>query len=617
MKLRYYLFSLLVCVGATSCEDLLDTAPTNFVAPTYETIGELETGLAGVYDVLGNRAVYGDVLPYWLNVSTDISYTNTGQLNTTAYVYTPADAQITDFWKVLYQGIYRANLVLAKVDNPELDETRRNRIKGQALFLRAYYYYLLASNFGDVPLLLTESPDIDNVNVPRSPVREVYDLIVRDMTEAEALVEEAVNLNGGGRVSRSAVQGILARVHLTMAGYPLNDRSQYAEALKWARKVKDSGMHALNPDYSDVFIKYARDEYDIRESIWEVEFHGLLSAGLQEYTYYVGVRGGIRSADPVIGRSSAQVLATKKLYDLYEKAPVEEGVPLNSPDMRRDWNIATFTYAGNPGVKTHNPDLWRRTMGKWRREYETLTPKDASVSAQNFPILRYSDVLLMLAEAENEVNGPTALAYEAINEVRRRGYGVLSEGSQPLKYIEVTDGGAGYTVAPDVYINGVNATANGMARVHLAFPEGEAEGKVAGVFYEPKPGEFTSGYDTPPTITFEAKAGDPGSGATAVAVLTGQTDADLSPGLGKEGFFQAVKDERARELCFESSRRPDLIRWGNFIGDMKEYMAWALANGAVQGHVLAQTNLAERNLLLPIPTYDLALNKALTQNPGY
>lgn len=618
MKIRHYLFSLLMCVGATSCEDLLDTEPTNFIAPTYKTIGELETGLAGVYDVLGNRAVYGDVLPYWLNVSTDISYTNTGQLNTTAYIYTPADAQITDFWKVLYQGIYRANLVLAKADNPELDETRRNRIKGQALFLRAYYYFLLVSNFGDVPLLLSDAPDINNVNVPRAPMREVYELIVRDMTAAEALVEEAAGLKGGGRVSRSAVQGVLARVHLTMAGYPLNDKAQYAEALKWAQKVKDSGMHALNPDYSDVFIKYARDEYDIRESIWEVEFHGLLSAGLQEYTYYVGVRGGIRSADPAIGQSSALVLATKRLYELYEQPCAECPVPLNSPDLRRDWNIATFTYAGNPGVKTHNPDLWRRTMGKWRREYETLLPKDASVSAQNFPVLRYSDVLLMLAEAENEVNGPSALAYEAINEVRRRGYGVLNDGNKPLKLLELTDGGAGYMVAPDVYIDGVNATASGLAVAQLS-PVADEQGghQVSGIYYQAAPGKFASGYASPPAITLVAKQGDAGSGAAAVAVLTEQADADLQPGLGKEGFLQAVKDERARELCFESSRRPDLIRWGNFIGDMKEYMAWALANGAVQGHVLAQTNISDRNLLLPIPTYDLALNKALTQNPGY
>jgi len=76
-------------------------------------------------------------------------------------------------------------------------------------------------------LLLTDAPDINNVNVPRSGLREVYDQILSDMTQAEPLVAEASSLSGGGRISRSAVHGILARVCLTMAGYPLNDTSKY------------------------------------------------------------------------------------------------------------------------------------------------------------------------------------------------------------------------------------------------------------------------------------------------------------------------------------------------------------------------------------------------------
>src|SRR5690606_6581513 len=93
-------------------------------------------------------------------------------------------------------------------------------------------------------------------------------------------------------------------------------------------------------------------------------------------------------------------------------------------------------------------------------------------------------------------------------------------------------------------------------------------------------------------------------------------NADLS-GLSKDEFRQAIRDERAREFCFEASRRTDLIRWGNFVGDMKAYITWALANGGVEGHVLGSRNVSDRNVLLPIPTYDMSLNKALTQNPGY
>jgi hypothetical protein len=100
--------------------------------------------------------------------------------------------------------------------------------------------------------------------------------------------------------------------------------------------------------------------------------------------------------------------------------------------------------------------------------------------------------------------------------------------------------------------------------------------------------------------------------------LITDADLDVTQTSGKDAFRQAIKDERGRELCFELLRRPDLIRWGNFIGDMKDFSAYAKANGATTVAMTAPAdNIAPRNLLLPIPTHDLSVNKALTQNPGY
>ncbi|RZA01364.1 MAG: hypothetical protein EOP11_17475, partial [Proteobacteria bacterium] len=97
-----------------------------------------------------------------------------------------------------------------------------------------------------------------------------------DMEAAEQLVPDITTVGYSGGVSKSAVRGMLARVNLHMAGEPLNDKTRYAEASKWAKKVMDDALagHELNPSYAQVFINVAQDKYDIKESIWEVEFTG-------------------------------------------------------------------------------------------------------------------------------------------------------------------------------------------------------------------------------------------------------------------------------------------------------------------------------------------------------
>jgi hypothetical protein len=595
-----------VLLCSTSCKKFLDTKPTDFITPEYNTIAQLETGLAGVYDVLGT--VYQDVYPYWLNATSDLSLERSGSSNSTVYVYSPADIRITDLWRQLYQGIYRANNILAVVDNPALDEKSRNRIKGETLFLRAYFNFLLVSNYGDIPLLLTSNPSITELNTPQTPQKDVYDAIVKDMITAEGYVDAAGTgvATFGGRVSKSAVQGILARVYLKMAGYPLNGGiPMYKEALNWGLKVKSSGSHELEADYREVFKRYARDQYDIKESIWEVEYYGNGTGGLQEYSYVTGGRFGILCVDQSKGNSSGLIFATRKLYNLYKES-AESTLPIKSSyDIRRDWNIAPYHWgSGTTAVYTANSDLHRRYAGKWRREYETLTPKGNNVTGENFPLLRYSDVLLMIAEAENAVNGP-ANAAQYVNEVRRRGFGILY--GNTVKSITVTNGGTGYTSVPTVTVGGTQITATATI----------AGGAVTAINITDY-GQITktNGYAAPPTITI---TGGGGTGAVAAAVLTQNADADLTAGdIASPGaMLIAIKNERAKELCFESLRRSDLIRWGNFVNDIKQYAIDARAIGAIDGMVAWTNNVTARSVLFPIPIYDITLNKALVQNPGY
>jgi hypothetical protein len=130
-----------------------------------------------------------------------------------------------------------------------------------------------------VPLKTETNKSPEDILIPRTPAKEVYDFIVKEMEEAEALVPAAATVGFGGRVSKSAVRGVLARVCLFMAGHPINEHAKMAEARNWAKMVMDyttegGFRHELNPSFSQVFINYAQDLYDIKESIWEIEFWG-------------------------------------------------------------------------------------------------------------------------------------------------------------------------------------------------------------------------------------------------------------------------------------------------------------------------------------------------------
>ncbi|MFD1628430.1 RagB/SusD family nutrient uptake outer membrane protein [Pseudopedobacter beijingensis] len=412
-----YLSGLLFIVSFSSCENFLDTKPLDKLSPQtfFQTEAQLDAGLTATYDALSKGATYGYSFAtrYATEADEGFFYSTSRKTGPQFYDFTSSDAEVLSTWTALYNGISRANLVLENVDKPVMDETTRKEIKGQALFLRAYYYFLLVMNWGDVPLILKTTESVEGNSIPRSSSAQVYEQITKDMIEAEALVPSAAKLGFGGRVSKSAVRGILARVYLYWAGYPLKNKAKYEDVRFWAKKVMDDieTKHKLSTSYEDVFIKYAKDQYDIGESIFEVEFS---LKGTWEHGQ-IGSWIGIRSTSDKIGTAYGFIGTTAKLYKLYKTG-----------DLRRDRAISPFYYDANGNeILFSTTQLSRRYPGKWRRAEEEAKPKRSQNTPINFPILRFSDVLLMFAEADNEINnGPTNDAYDAINKVRRRAYGL-------------------------------------------------------------------------------------------------------------------------------------------------------------------------------------------------
>lgn len=412
-------------LSAAGCSSFLDKEPTFITKDNYyANENEVNVGLTGIYSVLGNEDVYGSSLPYHLSMSDEAVWQrNTALTGPEVYVYDSSNQLVGNLWKYLYEGIERANVFLAKVEEAKMDSTKKAIAIGEARFLRAYYHFVLASNFGEVPLKKQPTYSVNDVNVPKAPMKEMYEFIASEMEAAEAVVQPISVYGHAGRVTKSAVRGILARVYLKMAGAPLNGgRPYYEKAAEWAGKlVNPQGAdykHKLVADYKQVFKDMAADKYNIDESIWEVEFYGNRVGDFEAGRH--GNIGGIQftneSGPDSLGYSYGFLLATKKLYDNYGA---------NDTDQRRDWNIAPYVYNNTTGVATARPEVDNRFSAKFRRNYEVVKPRHKNYTPINFPLLRFSDVLLMYAEAKNEL-GEVGEAGLKVKMVRDRAHAIDS-----------------------------------------------------------------------------------------------------------------------------------------------------------------------------------------------
>lgn len=421
MKKYISAIAMAAALLCTSCDDFLDKEP-DFLSPDnyYKTPAQVESALNGIYNRLidPNGRMYSKALYSYFAISDEAFYKNISINNIRVMQFDAGSLDIGRFWEVLYEGVSRANYLIACTDNSALTTDAHKAMKGEAYFLRGYYYFLLTSYFGEVPLRLEPTLSPNEKPTGKAALADIYAQIVKDMKEAEKLVLDIDALGTNERVSKTAVQAVLARVYLKMAGQPLNDEARYADALTYANKVIASNKHQLNRDYQQIFINQCQDIIDTKECIWEVGMYGN-KIGSVDLAGSVGVENGILCRDVNVGYSGGAMQVTKRLYDAFEEG-----------DMRRDWNIAPYYYQTDEttGVTSQKfyteTQIYNRNPGKWRREYE-IGEKAQLYNSTNFPIMRYSDVLLMKAEAINAVNhGPNEEAYEALNQVRRRAWGL-------------------------------------------------------------------------------------------------------------------------------------------------------------------------------------------------
>lgn len=453
-----------------ACTDFLEKEPHTLVPETYfNNESELQTFLNGVYSPLHQEFIYGNYY-YTYNTGDDLGFFQ--RTNPTSSILcanaNSSNIYITQYWRALYDGINRANMFLENADrNTEIHENIRNTKKAEALFLRGFYYFHLVQGWGDVPFRLNATSTVNNLDAPRTDREIIYDQMIDDISNAIPHLRASNTLSYTGHVTQSAAKGILARIYLFRAGEhnrtkkapdATKIRSYYEQAKRWALEVKETNIHGLVSPYSQIFIDLAQDKYNstgVHESIWEIELHGNLTSQIRasgrlgnqlgfgasiDHSAIESIRDLAGMQNP--GYSYKFIYASLKLYELYESEGDTE---------RGDWNIVPYEYvfaAANPRpvtgrryyfgkrpvgmtsiegmpVTDETEAISNRTktrcVGKYRREYELVLPKNKNYTPTNFPVLRYSDILLMIAEADNELTAaPSALAFECIDAVRAR-----------------------------------------------------------------------------------------------------------------------------------------------------------------------------------------------------
>ena len=432
---------LALLMVVTGCKKFLDQQPITDVSAevAFSDVPSAYKALAGAYSRLVGDAGFGIRLSLYYTVDTDEMQgpggaSDNDRRDIARYAATSGNAQITNPFNQLFTGIEFSNICIANIpkmdmynNGTEQEKKQLRRMYGEALTLRAQYYFQAIVNWGDLPAHFRPASELASSDP--FPVRTdrdtIYNRLLADLKIAADLVPWRNELAAIGdpmdeRITKGTVKGLRAKIALFRGGYALRsdgNMKRNADYLTYYQIAKDecneimsSNQHALNPSF---------------RALWKDQVNAHAVADPQgELMFQASGIGGVAAADtklayyngPTVnnlGNKSINVLPT------YFYA-------FDSTDLRRDVTCAVYNVAAD-GVTKIGQAITAICDGKYRRDWIT-NPSYAPTNAIQYfglkwQILRYSDVLLMYAEAENELNGPTATAYNAVNQVRRRGYG--------------------------------------------------------------------------------------------------------------------------------------------------------------------------------------------------
>lgn len=591
------LIAMLVCLNICGCSDFLEEDPKGKLTTDnfYNSESDARQAINGVYRRLSDSWVTGYNIKQIPNdLLKRASWDEASGLSN--FTYGSENTYIAGMWQNHYAVIKDCNSVIDNVTANKEKINNWERYVGQAHGIRAFLYFDLVRWFGDVPLVLTDTKSLDGLEVTRTPQKEVFRQIIEDFEYCISHTMDKGDTSKGyqyGRLTKDACHGFLAKVYLWLGSVAQQDGKEmlgnaadnFEKSLEHSSAVIQGGRYKLVDYYPDVFNAKTRDKAP-DEVLWCVQ--GLTGDDTGTWT---GMMFGIRG-NQNLGGSWDNISSSDYHRMMYEP----------SDSIRRLWNCPRMTiqddgtlwgwdykmYWDTRGDQklseaTENNNWLQWSIGKFRR-YPLADP--SSYNYTNFgmdePLLRYADVLLMYAEAYNEVNHapgdyrPSSgmdmsgisiqSAYDAVNLVRKRSRianeGIMHQDVLPRKLI--TD----YATEVDECV-----------------PDW-------------KPGAYGYIYDGVRTAWEYNRYGD-----------------DYT------AFRTEILNERAREPVAESTDRwCDLVRRGILV---KQMQAWRQYNPFISNTEReittpgAPENIQSRNMLLPVPLSEIDVNKNLTQNPGY
>ena len=392
--------TVFVLIFSTSCEDALVEDPRTFLSQetVFSSKGGAISATLGIYEPFRENNLYGWWLLGNLEFWSDYIFGRGSQANASLYkLASRGIGRVGNIWRGGYNVINRANIVIQQLnekDIPGVDGNLKNELLAEARFLRALSYFHLVRLFGDCPIRTEPELDISKLAISRSPEAEVYNAILADLDFAE---ENLPNVGyNDGRATRWSASGLLSIVYLT--------RSQWSEAAAKAKEIMDSGLFSIvevevPEDFQKIFgpdvvthseeifsLKHARIQGLEFEPLWLMHRSGSgYSLGGNAFAWY-------GNPDSWLGDWMAEI---------------------GGPDLRTtDW-----MYNG--------PEDEQFLSAEIPMLFKKFRDTESDLPGNDFPIVRYSEILLIFAEATSQANGgPTPDAYEAANMIRRRAYGL-------------------------------------------------------------------------------------------------------------------------------------------------------------------------------------------------